>query len=286
MIDVHGAEAMLADVLGSFGQNLQATGAGRWRLDRGEATLIARVQHGWLCLEEHPAERADGSPQGAAGWARVLRGNAGLPPCVRFALDEAGQRLLLLAEVPVDEEAFPELADQLSAALAGIDAAARWYRAGGEAEAAAPSDGPLANCLSETVREAGWQFTERKGGDLAVQLEVRGFYQQAIVESPGQGQVRTRAEIATLSGASARSHAAVAALLLRAARSVRLARPIGVDSADGPSYGWEVLLGEAAAGDRLPAALASLSVACELTACEVRALADASVAERFLDMQQ
>jgi len=120
---------------------------------------------------------------------------------------------------------------------------------------------------------------------MAVQLEVHDCFEQATLERARSGEVRAHAEVCTASAETEASRCASGVLLLCASRVVRLVRPVAVPYRRGVRYGWEGLLQSPPHADELSDVLAALSVACELTAREVRALQVESTALDFLQVR-
>ncbi|MFN8644450.1 MAG: hypothetical protein U0802_23375 [Candidatus Binatia bacterium] len=231
------------------------------RLRAALASWPAPVAHAidgdWLELRTDLPACSDVAP------AALLRRNRRLPGGVRCVLVSAG-RLQCRGEVPLD---LPD-----DAVWARLDGA----RAGfltlldGQPPAAPPAvePGRLPAELAARLGEAGWPWTARGDGSIAVDLGVADLFLQAEIE----------AHAGALCGAVAlapfdpEATAAPALLLLRAGGAVRQARP--VLSADGVPR-LEVVLTADPGARELGHALAALAVACRLCAREIEVLSRA-----------
>jgi hypothetical protein len=196
-----------------------------------------------------------------------------------------GGQATLLAEIPLEPDVDPR--PLVQATLADLGQATTLWSAG-EAEAApepaqeTPAAGRQAPDLASLATAAGWPFTEREGGVLAVPLEVPGRFQQALIECERDVRTELRAELLGLGNLRPAARQAMAHLLLTAAAEFRLVRGLH------RPHGRAVKLGFAVAIAALPSAfwfdhaLQALSLACRFCSGELTALADESLAREYL----
>ena len=132
-------------------------------------------------------------------------------------------------------------------------------------------------------KEAGWPLTERAGNRVAVELDVPGCFCQALVQPRGRKGLHVGVQLACAPSSDAASRHAVNVLLLHACHFVRMARATARTGDGATAYGWEVSLDRVAGVREVEHALAALSVACRLSACEVSLFQqDESLARRYL----
>jgi hypothetical protein len=149
--------------------------------------------------------------------------------------------------------------------------------------------------ISELCERAGWPGAERAGTGVAVDLEVNQTFQQAIVTRDEGGRLKlscdllpfsqpSEGERASLSVGKATSH-----LLLHVSGLLRLVRAEAVEipmpqHESNPSFELRFtasLLDDVTAVE-LHEAFVNLSLACELTLRETRALRDARISDLYL----
>lgn len=284
----------LADCLGQYADTIESAGPDAWRLALPGTTplrTIVRAEGDWL-LWHAPFEANLLGVLTAKCIAGLLRGNGNLPSGAKFCLDEHPGRLSLSAETPLCDS-IANLAQRVAATAAGFRLARDGFQnlLLGEADPfgprAAPASGeptpdrslpcdPAALC-----REAGWPGTERESGQVAVPLEVRGAFHQALIAPSEDGGLHLEVD---LGNAQTQTVGAAAAevFLLGACRVVRLARAAAALAEGVAAYRWEATLGPPPSGAELDAALAALSVACQISAREIEALLDEKMAREFL----
>jgi hypothetical protein len=255
----------------------------------------ARLDDDWLLLETSMvsgscslvAESPGGS---AAAWFWKLLGwNATLAGGVKFALPPGQSAIHLRAELPLDEEV--NLTRRIVQACAGLKmASARFHRGDG---AGADGDGCAATVVAENppsdlaavCRESGWAFIERESGNLAVDLDVPGTFQQALVESNTQRGVAV--SVALTAGGEPPlplCQEALGLLLLRSSAVVRMARAAVEAGESGAGARFEAVFADAPSPQELAHALAALSVAWRLAGREAGVLAnDEAIARQYLN---
>jgi hypothetical protein len=218
----------------------------------------------------------------AAHW---LLWNASFVGHAKIALLPHPWRLRLRSEIPLDEEA--NISARISETLHGLRTACRLLAGQPDSADAAPlavlagdGSGHKPGNLPALLRETGWPFQERAGGVAAVELAMRGSC-RVLLEENTFG-VRAAMELLRSDSLAPRSLLALAALLLSAGGTLRLARPYAADAAGTFTCGFEVqFAGEITAGE-LEHALEALAVACWACKEEVHSILENSVAESYL----
>jgi hypothetical protein len=271
----------------------------------------ARLGGGWLCLATIPGPAAES----ASHW-EMLAANASLPGLAKLALDPMTGQPQLRAEAPVETDT--DCLEQLAAACAGFERGVTLLCAAGAGnqretavastaevstaatpmgrnraesrsatatEDALPATAMVGAELVELCVEAGWQPLRHDDDGCIVQLESTGTPLSARL-SARAGGLRARAELLGCGPLKPPSRAALARLLLAAGGSVRMVRASVDANGDGPSAGIEVICGPRPSPAFVGHALASLSLVARLAAAESRALADPSMARRYLRMQE
>ena len=236
---------------------------GRWEFVRRGVRIAACLDDSWLLMKSSVA--LDATPR------ELLARNAALPGLVKFARDGRGE-IVACAQIQIDDA--PSAPQLIREACAGFEIAASPFSAVPETPAS-PAD------LPALCAEAGWNFTARSDGSLAVELECRGAFMQAALIARGEG-VHVFVELADCEESQTESVSAICALLLTAAGTVRLARP-AIVSRDGKlAPRFEVAFSKMPDAAQLAHALSALSVACAACAEEVAALQNPNVAGEYL----
>ena len=259
---------------------LEPAGEMRWSfaLANGRALPVtALIEEGWLALEAPLEEAAAGTPL-----FRLLEWNGQLDGPGKFVAVSGGA-LQLRAEIALDEAV--DIAGRLHQSCAGFRAALGRSHGESPAAHAVIGPGPIeagGAQLRQALGESGWAFTERAGGRLAVELEAREGFYQALVEQRGVGGVRLWVELARAQALSAASRQALGLLLLTAGGALRPARG-AAEAGDGQmALRLEVDFATPPGAAELGHALAALSVGCRLCGEEVKLLEDESIAGRYL----
>jgi hypothetical protein len=216
-----------------------------------------------------------------------LRWNATLAGNAKLALVPLPWRSRLRAEVPIADDA--NAAARIAETLRGLHDACALLIGGvalaGEIlpprAASAADDAPrTSGTLLALLGEMAWPFQERADGVAAVEVAMRGGC-RVLLEENAFG-VRAAMELLRVDSLAPDSRLALAALLLSAGGTLRLARPYATEAEDKFVCGFEVrFAGETTAGE-LEHALEALAVACWACKQEVHSLLDNSVAESYL----
>lgn len=269
-------EKLILESLRSIAGFVEPSGNHRWKFALANGRRIpasARVTEGWL-LFDAPLQGID---EGRDLW-RLLALNARLGGGAKFAL--AGPHTRLRAEIA--------LTDEIDAATRLTQTCAALKEALSLAEGLR-DDGPPHRSIISTNRaslpslcnEAGWAFTERDGDRLAVSLEARSGFHQALIE-PSRGGVSISTEIMRAQNLSQLSRQSLGVLLLRASAELRMARA-AVEEEEGQwSVRFETRFDSVPGSMEIDRALAALSLACALCAREVKSLQDDFLARRYL----
>ena len=264
---------------------VEQAGPGRWRLRlRNGAALrgTARVEAGWLTVDIEPARRPPADP-----WTMLLA-NAEAPAGVKLTMDEACGTTHLLGELSLELDKTCELHQRVGELLGGVKdllAASKGRKRPAADEGGASSEASASPSVAELCREAGWPFTERSEGRVAVALEVQRQPFQAVVEPGANGGLVCSVVFAGGEEPPGDPHrGALALLLLSAARSVRLARAAAVEQADGRFEArLEAALRRGAGPRDLNDALSALSVACQWCGPEAELVHnDSLIAQTYL----
>jgi len=214
----------------------------------------ARLDEDWLLLDAPLGANAGGfAPGKLLAWNGRLSGNS------KYALAPGGATHLR-AEIPLLEGV--QLRNRLGGACLGFQEALRLLE--GEADAVAASDAAGSETASDLISlmaDSGWPFTERSAGRLAVPLEARQGFFQAMVEAGAGSAVRVSLDLVRWEEPSPQSRQALSVLLLTACGALRLARAVAEEADSRTSAWFEVRFSEAPEVAELACALAALSVA-------------------------
>jgi hypothetical protein len=236
-----------------------------------EGVVSTRIDNEWITVATRP-------PCGLSAlspWEALLR-NAELTGPAKLVLPPGGRDLEIRAELPVED---------------GVDVDAVLRQARDSLTRAAGSETPLGTDnaaidlgpadLHVLAAEAGWLFTWRSSGRIAVELDVPGQFHRAIVEPRAAG-CRARAALAVAAAPSAGPRLALAVLLLTVTGVVRMARA-GATELDGDTTVFvEADLVERPSAWEFHHALSALTVACRMAGREAKALVDERVAGAYL----
>jgi hypothetical protein len=270
----------IADALAKHASAVQPAGHERWTLVLANGTdfaATARADDGWLVLEA-PFDQEPPSPARAWQW---LRWNASLEGGARFALRPDATAACACADLPIEDDV--DLARRVGEACRGLTAAKELV------SGVEPVDSALAGhgggALADLCRETGWEFVDRDGGRLAVDLDVPGSFHQATVAVHGGGVAVT---VPVLDAAASAARApvceeAVGLLLARVCGVVRLARVVGTMRDGVPGARFEVVFASRPCAAELTHAFAALSVAARIAAREATVLwSNESVADAYV----
>jgi hypothetical protein len=153
------------------------------------------------------------------------------------------------------------------------------------ADDAAPTPTGLTDsiaALPTVCREAGWTVRQRDSG-LLFDLDMPGGFQQAFLSEDRAGMVSLGFELVPAElPLSAASRRATDVLMLEANWSIRMARASARLRNQRVVYRWAVVWNGVPAAAELQHALAALSIASRLTACEAHALHNDRTARAYL----
>jgi hypothetical protein len=271
-----GVVADVGAALASCAGDVRPLSGAEWSIGDGACRVSARIDGGWLVLRrpfDAAVDGADVSPPA------LLRRSAGFAGGAKFSL---GARLQVGAEVPLDgdvEARLREACGALGAADAGREQA---VTAGDES----PTTSGDADRLQHLCGEAGWGFTARPDGSLAVDLRVSDSYALAGIAAFPSGAVRVSVDVTGDGGAGDASpcRQALAIFALRVNDVVRLARAVLSGPANETHLRLEVVFGTQPTATELDHALAALSAAWSLCGREAEALLrDEQIARVYLE---
>lgn len=278
---------------------VERTDQDRWqfRLNSGlELVGTAVLEQNWLRLSTQLDGESPGQPLGAGLLRGMLLQNAALPGGVKFCLGEKASEALLSAEIPMNEEEEPVGVERwIGEAMAGFaQGALKWSILTARtaestlapvADRRATVDPTAEKRLGELCERAGWSCTTRANGQVAIRLDVRDAFCQALLASKVGKMRRLRVSLGMATSMEGKAPEAVHLLLLSASRLVRLARASAAPAGDAVEYRWEAVLPTEYDAQTLGHALGSLSVACQLTARELQAMEDEEIAQEYLALR-
>ncbi len=259
----------------------------------GATKVHASVGGSWLHFETPlPCRRAHvlPGPRRALG---LLEGNAFLPPGMHYCINSRRRGTFLAADMLLHahdtdtsrmvfevEELFDSFCS--TRATAPSDWAARDGSALAGLHAPLTADDDVGELTRSLCHATGWPYHERRSGQLAITLDTPGQFCQAHAHGVGEHEFRLSTTLAIPADASAKSRHAVATFLLTAARVVRMARTVVLSVGNEHEYRWEVAWPRLPAENLFHRGLSALSIACRLSACELQALSDRSIADSYL----
>jgi hypothetical protein len=272
---------------------VRLVGSGRWEFNLIGAPYrgTARMTEDWLLLdiEVDISSIPFGLTTGIL--EDMLHANTTFNGGVKYSLAEDLLSVRFSSEIPLNDQAG-DLSEWISRVSMGFEQAAMLG-----AIARQPAEIPnnvqnIDRC--ETVeqtgaadikmlcKEAGWPCTQRADGLSALELDVSDAFHEAFVGRADGDRIRLWVELVNTTFDSAACRSALYVMLLSACRAVRWARAVAVPVNGTKTYRWEVDLGQAPMAWQLYRGLASLSVACGISAREASALQDPTVAENYL----
>jgi hypothetical protein len=250
-----------------------------WRftlLNGSPHVVTAKIDGDWLLLE---ADCSGEAQRPECFWDSLVR-NASLAGLAKLVLAHDGSPQLR-AELPVLDGV--DLAARVRETCNGFEVA--WsHKDVHSSPAASPAGDAEPIDLKRQCSESGWPFTERSNGKLAVELEVRGGFCQALLIPTDRG-VRISCELATLGAIPEECRQAIGGLLLAASCLVRMGRASINASRTPPVAQFEVVFGTMPSPSEISSALESLSVGCSLCGEEIKTLQVPVIAERYLTLR-
>lgn len=258
--------SMLDKHLARFAQQCDRVNADEWRLALANGCLLSvsvRRDDGFLLFDA-----GAGICAAAENVVRMVERSSEFPGMVKPALRGGSCGVRLRAELPMPEEndacasgirervegmrrAMHLLHDEFSREAAGEEMAGPNPQGDGRA---------IAGSSTERVKESGWPYHERAGGELLVDLESGGQFLQAEVEGRGAG---ARFRMALYQGEVVGEPAmqAMCLYLLEANAALRYSRAFFARGREGISAGFEVCLDSEPTAGEVGCALGALSVA-------------------------
>jgi hypothetical protein len=248
---------------------------GRWDVAlAGDISVAARIADSWLVITS-PLPEAYPAPS-------LITCNGRLPGWVKFAVEVDGCQQVR-AELPLDEELCGAAA--VHEILKGIQFA-HAILSGEQSGPVQPEllPTPTQTALLSLSEEAGWPAIARGDTAIAVELECRGAFHQAVL-APFANGLRAFTEFAACENPESQVMEATSHFLLDASRVIRMVRPVLDQNAGKETPGFEFLLSSAPSIGLLAHALSGLSIACRLCAKEMRALQNTDVANQYLALR-
>ena len=279
---------------------VRPSGAGRWSLSLGRRPRLsatAQLRGQWLTFRAAPKRAAMPDGLNPEDLLELLRYNGALAGGAKFSLAGPPADISVSADIPLEPGEDANLDRLISRAIAGLKQAATLLglnnraaesRSRDQAGRSGGKDGHgdqgQSFDLKAAFEQVGWPVSQRSGGQLVLQLDVPGEFCQALVETGSDNAVRLVTLLGDLAEAGGHGQWAQAAFLLEAAHWVRSARPVVVSRDTKAVCQWQCLI-DAPAAWHLERALGALSVACRVSVREWQALADESIARKYLAMR-
>jgi hypothetical protein len=282
-------ESAVGESLKKCAPLVERVGQGEWNfiLNNGSMLLVsARADEHWLQLDAP----INGSESQVDPW-QLLKLNQRLGGLSKVASITGKSGLRARAEISLDEEV--DMHRRLKEACSGLKSAAgSFHGEGPEKPTGNPAKaGPGENNqrdaagLRKLFEASGWTFTERSEAKLAIDLETRGGFYQAIAEQEPGGGVSLAVELTRDTGFRECSKRSIGKLLLRASAMVRLARPIVKEEGEETTAYFEVRFQTAPCASELGHALSALAVASRLCGKTADAMRSEVVAANYLTYQ-
>jgi len=274
-------EKAINDALQTCAQGLKRERGGwRFELLNGHRHILhARFMHeNWLVLEAQDLHAARGVDP-----CRLLMLNGQLAESLKFIFTSQPSRATLRAEVFIDDET--DIRTRTERACAGLKGALHNFYSSNPEEKRTQLEERKVD-LEALCSAAGWAFNERAEGHLAVELETRRGFHQALVERMDGSCIRAQVELAAGEHLSTEGQRALSIMLLQLCARLKMARAVVSQSAATMSAArLECVLSPDASVVELNCALSSLSMACDMCMREVGVIGDKSIAARYLAAQ-
>jgi hypothetical protein len=257
-------------------------------LPRSDARCLLTLQERWLIFEAPLPDLLRRAVADTSHHWQLLQWNGRLSGGVKFALAPGKALPQLRAEVPL--KCTSALKRWIPFVHQGFKQVFERTRKGrkiasrtGRLKPADSGEVTVNPDLRELCIKTGWNLAQRRSGEIFVELDVPGEFYQARVSKTGTNIIRVSVPMITAQLLSHSSKKAMALLLLRACRDVRMARAsIGKDSQGSPKTRFEAILPCPISVEELHESFSALSVACRLCGREARALKHDPIADAYL----
>ncbi len=273
----------IEECLSHRGSVLEGSKPGSWMItppEGGTLPVYVYLVDDWLQLNMELGEESRDF-WSALLWNGLLEGPS------KFFFNLPQNSLSVRAEIPLHADI--NIAPDLSAALRGIETASALVRNdapgnGAEVQSKTSCSSPLqdADTLQELLVENGWTLVQRSSGSLMVELESRGDFYQAALESSPDGRLRISVELINWEKPDPVSREALAALLLTASGAIRMVCPVVEQCNEEISARFEIRFASHPNSAQLGRGLSALSVACRHCGREANILNSKRIAERYL----
>lgn len=264
---------------------------------RTNAPTSVIIDEGWLHLEAPlPCRRGGGFP-GPRRALGLLKSNVFLPHGITYCIGARSRRLFQIADLPLHEgfteqsqmpvhvqRLFDTFCSTLKTAPSKVSIRDDVSKAGLQQPLSV--DEAAGEAARKLCEETGWAYSERGNGQLAITLDSPGQFIQAAAYLVDDHEFRLATRLEVLPGVSYTSRHAIATFLLTASRMIRMARASTVDAGVACQHRWEVAWDQIPGAKQFHCGLAALSVACQMTVREIRALCDDSVARAYLELRR
>lgn len=285
-------EVLIGESLTKCASLVECVGQGAWNfiLNNGSTLRVnARADEHWLQLDV-PTNGKEFPRHDAWQLLKLNQQGAGLS---KLALPSGSLMPHMRVEIPLDDEV--DLRKRLTEACGSLKKTAG--RLHGEVK---PAKGSEANfltgdqkattavagtALKRMCEETGWKFSERSDAKVAVDLETRNGFYQALVEEHAGGAISFKAELTRSPVCGERSKHAVGTMLLRASALIRLARATVSETEEGATASVETFFPSSPNAAEFAHALSALAVACNRFGRTADALWNEVVAEHYLAAQ-
>lgn len=263
--------ALIAAAIDKSAAHVEQRSANTWSAVFHNGTALGvhiALENEWLRLD------APIAPPAPDLWS-LLQRNATLPAGLKFAVGDAGDPpVLLRAEIGLEDEVDPT--GRVLDACTAIKTVAHVWDNTDEPESDVDGHAVAPAGVAALCNDTGWPLVERDG-QSHVELDVPGAFFQARVDATRDGGIVAALPVGAGSVAPP-MRAAVALLLLRTSRAVRLVRAAADTTAR-----FEVALAAPVPVAALAHAFAALSVACRMAGREAAVLSrDEAIAHAYL----
>jgi hypothetical protein len=273
------------DGLAARGGKVVDLGGGRWELKVGDGSggfIGAHLQNDWVSFTAPvpPAYGGDNPDM----YERYLSANARLPGWCKVALYPHHTELCLREDIAIVDgvDLLSSGADAVAYLMAAQAALVKKPRAA-RARKATPLSSEVNGALKEVCSTSGWNYAEREDGSGVATLALPTGSVKAVVTANGRRDFRIAVPLPGYESLADIGRRAAAVLLLTVNGLVRFARASVERSAGRAGAFVEIPFRGLPSAALLETALSALAVSCGLCDRELSALADESVARRYLN---